>query len=274
MQQIINFFIRNKNFLLFLLLLVFSLSLTIQSHSYHRSKFIKSANWLSGGVYESVNNIDSYFNLKGENERLIQENKRLRQLLFNQEDSLASGSFIDSTSFKDKYIFRAAKVIKNSYNKPNNYLTINKGSKDGIREDMGVITSEGIIGVVDRVSGNYARVISVLNELSTINAKHKISGEIGSLIWNAEDHRLVQLIDIPKLANVKKGDTIITGGESTIFPQGIMIGVIENFSLDVAQSYYNLDISLFNSMTHVGYVYVIENIDASEIRTLQSGTNE
>ncbi len=274
MQQIINFFIRNKNGVLFLLLLLIGFVLTVQSHSYHRSKFSNSARWLFGGIYETNSNIKQYFHLKTDNRRLVEENMRLRQLLFNGTDTTGNDVFIDTSSFKQKYVFRGANVIKNSYSAANNVLTIDKGSDDGIAPDMGVITSEGIVGVVNRVSANYATVISVLNTTIRINAKHRPSGEIGSLTWNTKDHRLTQLIDVPKLANIKENDTIITGGESTIFPEGIPIGSIKTFSLQAAQNYYDIDVALFNAMTHIGHVYVIENQDAPQIKWLQDKADE
>ena len=168
MQQIINFLIKNKNFILFMLLLFISLVFTIQSHSYHKSKFINSANWLSGGIYEQANGISSYFTLKSENKRLIEENRRLKNILYNKEDSLSTIQFIDSTSYPTDYMLRAAKITKNSYARSNNILLINKGNSDSIKRDMGVINSKGIIGVVDQVGGNHATVISILNSISKI----------------------------------------------------------------------------------------------------------
>ncbi len=272
MQQIINFFIRNKNFILFLLLFVVSLGLTIQSHSYHKSKFINSANWLTGGVYESISGVNDYFSLKERNQRLIDENLRLRKVLFNNVDSTAITSFIDSTSFEEQYIFRASKVIKNSFNKPNNTLTINSGASDSIKQDMGVITSEGIVGIIDQTSSGYATVISVLHENSSINAKLKNSNQFGTLGWNGEQTNIVQLTDIPRLASVAVGDTVITGGMSTIFPKGVPVGTIVKYALDQSENYYLIDVQLFADMTNLGHVYVIENKDAQEILSLQEAT--
>ncbi len=274
MQQIINFFIRNKNGVLFLLLLGLGFVLTLQSHSYHKSKFSNSARWLFGGVYATSANVSEYFHLRDENRRLMEENRRLYNLLGGPQDSTAISQRIDSSSFKSKYLFREARVIKNSYRAVDNILTIDKGANDGIQPDMGVITSDGVVGIVDRVSAKYATVISILNTTIRINAKHRRSGEIGSLTWNGENPAFTQLLDVPKLANIQLQDTIITGGESTIFPEGIPIGTIENYELQEAQNYYDIEVRLLNSMTHIGHVYVIENLDAIEILTLQNQQNE
>ena len=172
MQQIINFIIRNKNFLLFFLLFGISILFTIQSHSYHKSKFINSANFLTGGVYNSINNINGYFKLKSQNELLAEENKRLRLLLSNANVKTDS-TFIDSLRFNAPYRFYNANIIKNSYALSTNFLTINKGEKDSIQPDFGVISSKGIVGIIDKISRNYGTVISILNTTSRISAQLK-----------------------------------------------------------------------------------------------------
>ncbi|WP_324720920.1 rod shape-determining protein MreC [Salinimicrobium sp. HB62] len=270
MQQIINFLIRNKNNILFLLLLTFSLFLTIQSHSYQKSKFISSANFLSGGIYSWTSNINSYFNLEQYNLRLLEENERLRTRLASYEDSLEVKSYRDTSSFDADYLFRASEVINNNYAKVDNYLTLKSGARDGIERDMGVVTSRGIVGIVENVSPNYSTVISILNSNSRINAQLKRSNHFGTLVWNGDDPNVVQLIDVPSIAPIAEGDTIITGGRSLIFPKGLPIGAVKNFSLDQSESYYNIDIQLFNDMTNIGYVYIIENTQQDEIRALQN----
>ncbi|PWH84371.1 rod shape-determining protein MreC [Algibacter marinivivus] len=269
MQQIINFIIRNKNFLLFLLLFGFSLLFTIQSHSYHRSKFINSANFLTGGVYNSINNINNYFDLKTQNQLLTEENKRLRSLLSNSAIALDS-VFTDSLMFGKSYNFYTSNVIKNSYSLHNNILTLNKGRNDSIKQDFGVISQKGIIGIVDKTSANYATVISILNTTSRISAQLKKTNHFGTLTWNGTSPEFNQLIDIPKIAPVVKGDTIITSGRSSIFPKGVPIGIVEDFKLDQAENYYEINVRLFNDMTSVEHVYIIENANKEEIKNLLS----
>ncbi|MFI1771965.1 rod shape-determining protein MreC [Thalassobellus citreus] len=267
MQQIINFIIRNKNFLLFLLLFFISILFTIQSHSYHKSKFINSANFLTGGIYNSINNVSDYFNLKSQNQLLAEENKRLKSLLYNS-DNKNDSTYIDSISFKNKYKFTAANILKNSYSANNNVLLINKGLKDSIKQDFGVITSKGILGIIDETSSKYATVISILNSTSKISVQLKKTNHFGSLVWNGKSPNFIQLIDVEKVAPVVKGDTIITSGRSSIFPKGIPIGTIKDFKLDAAENYYEINIKLFNDMTNIEHVYIIENLDAKEITNL------
>jgi rod shape-determining protein MreC len=273
MQQIVNFVLKNSNRLLFLLLLVISLSLTIQSHSYHKSKVISSANFFTGGIYDKINNIDEYFNLRTQNDELALENARLKSLLFNLKDTTKLPQ-IDSIKGVKKTDIIVSKVIRNSYSVYENYLTINNGSASGIKPNMGVINSAGIVGIIDNTSKNYATIISILNVKSQINAKIKKSNHFGSLVWNAKSTGFVQLIDVPRLASVRKGDTIVTGGESIIFPENIGIGTIDKVYIDNVTNYYTLDIKLFNDMTNLGHVYIIKNKDASEISNLENQTKK
>jgi len=274
MQQIINFIFRNKNLLLYLLLLFTALGFTVQSHSYHQSKFFNSANWITGGIYKTSNNISDYFNLEIENEKLVQENIRLKQLLFNQEynaevpiDTL----MIDTTQLD--YTIVSAKIIKNNYSLLDNYITLNKGAKQGIQQDMGVITPNGILGIIENTSTNFSRVQSILNRRSNLNAKLKNSENFGSLIWNGKDYNLVQLIDIPRRVPIKIGDTILTGAASSIFPENILIGTIKKFDLDVSKSSYSIDVQLFNDMTNIKNVYIINNKNRTELKQLEAQNN-
>lgn len=276
MQQIFNFLIRNKNTIIFLLLLVFSLFLTIQSHSYQKSKFISSANFLTGGIYSWTSDINSYFHLEEYNERLLEENKKLRAKMANLDDTLGVMDTlkVSDSLYEETYTYRTAAVINNNYARIDNYLTLDKGKKAGIAKDMGVVTSQGIVGIVENVSGNYSTVISILNSNSRINAQLKKSNHFGSLVWNGEDPNVAQLTDVPSQAPVTEGDTIMTGGRSLIFPKGIPIGTVEEYSLNPNQSYYNINVRLFNDMTNIGYVYIINHSKKEEIRELENTTND
>ena len=269
MQQIFNFVIRNKTFLLFLLLFAIALSLTIQSHTYHRSKFINSANSITGGVYGTFNSIDQYFDLKEQNSILVEENKKLREGFFNLknvENTETQNLGLSNKRFK----IISAEVYRNSFNLPNNYLLINKGQRDSIKQDFGVITSKGIVGIIDNTSNKYSTVLSILSKKSRINAQLKSSNHIGSLTWNNKSPYLAELIDVSKFAKVNVGDTILTGGKSSIFPKGIGIGTIESFEIDSGGDTYIIQVKLFNDMTTLQHVYIINNLDIDEIKTLQS----
>ena len=266
MQQIINFVIRHKNFLLYLFLLLLSLAFTIQSHSYHQSRFFNSANWITGNIYETKQSISAYFDLREENEKLIVENQRLRKMLFN----IAPKDTISLDSTQMRYTITTGRVIKNSFAESRNYITINRGREDSIKPDMGVITSKGILGIIENTSANYATVQSILNENSNINAKIKNTDHFGSLVWDTKRYDVVQLIDIPRMVSLNIGDTIVTGAMSSIFPENIPIGTIQKFDLDTANSFYQIDVKLFNDMTNIRHVYIVNNVHRKEIQELES----
>jgi len=161
---------------------------------------------------------------------LVEENAVLRKQNENYKVRVEPG--VELRSLDSNYRIVTAKLINNSYSKTKNRLTINKGSNSNISLDLGVITSKGIVGIIDNVSSNYATVQSILNTNSQINAKIKKSNHFGTLVWDTNDPNVVQLIDVPVLADVSIGDTITTGGKSTIFPEGIPIGFIEDILLD------------------------------------------
>jgi len=274
MQQIISFFYKNKFFILFLLLESIALFFTIQSHTYHKSKFVNSANFVSGGIYNKINNFKELLFLKRENLRLSEENVYLKNLLSLQEKSIIQPDslVIDTLNYKQKYTYTSAKVINNSYRKNNNYLTLNKGSKSGIKSDLGVINNKGIVGITQSISKSYSTVLSVLNVNSRINVKLLNSDHFGSLSWDNDNYSTVQLLDLPIQAAIYIGDTIITGGRSTIFPEGIPVGTIKDFKTK-NNTYEFINITLFNDMSSIGFVEIIDNLDKQEIKSLEEKTS-
>ena len=268
MQQIISFIFKNSLGLLFLLLLGTSIGFTVQSHSYHKSKVISSANFVSGFYYGKVNSVNEYFNLKVQNDELALENARLKMLLFNKKDTLV-GTKIDTLVSEYKTKITIGKVTNNSYSSQNNFLTINIGAAKGIKSGMAVINSLGIVGTIENVSTNYSTVFSILNVQSKIDAKPKNSNHFGTLIWTGKNAGFAQLTEIPRLASVKIGDTIVTGTKGTSFPSNINIGTVEKMYTDNESNNYTLDIRLFNDMTSLGYIYVITSRDKKEIIQLE-----
>lgn len=271
MQQIIYFFIRNKNFLLFAVLFFLSVVLTIRTHSFHNSAFASSANFLSGGIYSVKSSITAYFGLETENQKLVDENIRLRKTL--ESYKRLSDPRLDTVFPSEKFQYISAKVINNSYSKTRNQLTLNKGSNDSIEKEMGVITTKGIVGVISNTSKNYATVRSILNTNSQVSAKLKKSNHAGFLVWDGENPNIVQLTDVPRLAPILVGDTIVTDGKSTIFPRDMLIGTIKDYRLNDADDYYQLDVLLFDDMTNLSNVYAIENREAIEIKQLENPDN-
>lgn len=228
--------------------------------------FVNSANSITGGLYSTTNSFFEYNSLRSQNKLLSEENAILRNLLEIQEQELA---YKKPDSSKQKNIYFQAKIVNNNFNKRNNYLTINKGTSDGISIDMGVVNHKGIIGIINNVSQNYSTVLSILNSNSKINVKLKNSHYFGTLAWNGLDYRTAQLKDMQRQAPIKTGDTIVSGGKSTLFPEGIPIGTIKDFDSS-NKKYLSINITLFNDMSNIGYVQVVSNTEKEEITNLEN----
>ncbi|WP_299162713.1 rod shape-determining protein MreC [uncultured Tenacibaculum sp.] len=272
MQQLVYFLQRYKNFLFFLFLEIIAVALIINNHSFHRSKFISSTNFITGGLYEKSSEISEYLNLKDRNITLTKENKILRnklEKLYALVDSTKISFVVDSLHPNQQYKYINGKITNNSYNKANNFITINQGVKNGVSTEMAVINSKGIIGITDNASNKYARVQSILNSKSRINASFKNNNHFGTLTWDGKDYNTVQLTDIPRQAIFKVGDTIITGGKSTIFPKGIPIGTILEVPENLSAS-NTINIKLFNDMSNLGHIYIIINLNKKEIKTVEN----
>lgn len=261
MQNIINFLIKYRNLLLYLFLMMLSVAFTVQSHSHHRNMFIHSTGNLTSSMLKSRSDVYSYFHLSERNKVLQRENALLRMQLLAAGDTLLGEEttriFLDTVPYR----IMPARVIKNDFHKRDNYITIDIGTNQGIKNDMGVIAANGIVGLIDKAGSNYARVISVLNSNMSLNAQIKGTSTIGSLVWTGKDPYVMNLIDVPRLAKVKKGDTIITGLQSTSFPPDIMIGTVKKVALIDTGSRYDIEVKLFNDLTDLGYVNVIKMRD-------------
>ena len=269
MQQIINFIVKNKNGFTFLFLFVLSIILTINAHSYQKNKYINFANGVTGSFFTLKSSIDDYFELKKENDILWSENERIRNELMHLKKRVDSNKKTQFTSQANTHFnIIKSKIISNNYRKNYNYLLLNKGLKDSIKVDMGVISPNGIVGVVEGVSNNYARVIPLLNKDLSINAEIKKTNHFGSLQWQGNSPYYSSLLDIPRSANPQKGDTIVTGGNSLIFPKGISIGYIEKFQLNQNTGYYKIKVKLSNDFTSLSKAYVINNEHVKEAKKL------
>lgn len=271
MQQLIYFFQKFKYFLFFLLLEFIALLFTFNNLNFHKSKFVNSANAITGGLYSQTKNISEYWSLKPKNKLLAQENARLKNLLEKTVsiNLIKDSTIIDSIRYQQKFTFTTAKIINNNYSKTFNFLTLNKGKNSGIKREMAVINSKGIIGITDNSSSRYSRVQSILNRNSKINARLKNSNYFGTLSWNGKDYNIVQLSDLPRQAPLKIGDTIETGGKSTIFPEGILIGTISKINKGNSAD-NKVDVTLFNDMSNLGYIYIIKNLNKEEIKLLET----
>ncbi len=247
----------------------------------HEAVFMQVANEGTGWFNSKYDNIDSYFKLKKTNDELAKENVQLRNQLrqnFYSPDStftiVRDTVAYDTLGNSRQYIWRGAKVVGNSVSLPNNYITIHRGERQGIRRDMGVIGPEGIIGTVINTSENYAVIMSMLHTQFKVSAKIKKSGELGTVQWDGESPLYVTMINVPKSVKVAKGDSIVTSQYSYLFPQGIMIGTISDIINDKASNFFTLRLKPATDFYKLEYATVVENLQKEEQRKLEEATKK
>lgn len=271
MRNLIDFVARFHAFLLFLFLQIISLAMVVKFHSYHNATFFNSANYLIGNFYTSINNFKGYLLLKKTNELLADENSRLKKQIV-LKDSMpiyyAANTCFDSLAYVIEYI--PAKVINNSTTRANNYITLNKGSKSGIKREMGVISQTGIVGIVSDVSPNFSVVMSVLHKKSNISVRLKKAKFIGSLNWDGTNAQIAKISGVPVNALLENGDTVLTSGFSSIFPEDIIVGKVSKVESTAASNFFDIEVTLFTNFYTLDYVYVIENILKAEQDSLEA----
>lgn len=284
MRNLIRIILRYHYVFIFLILELISLSMVVSYNNYQRARFLTSSNFLTGSIYERFSTATQFFDLKAANSELIQENVRLRTTLqhYIHRNNMAVGNLevpLDMTPIdtlkgdslrKMVYAFTTARVINNSVNQRHNFITINKGRKHGVRPDMGVISAGKIVGLITNVSDNYSTAISMLNDRWKISAKIKSNDFFGSLSWDGKDYRKVQLNEIPYHVPVQNGDTIITTGFSSSFPEGLMIGTISDFSIGSGSNFYKIEVTLAADFKSLVEVSLVENKHRQEIIQLES----
>ena len=275
MRNLLNFLLKYNHWFLFILLEVISFVLLFRFNHYQHSVYFSSANAVAGKVYEVSGGITSYFHLKSVNEDLLDRIMELEQQNHNLEDALGR-HLSDSTELNsirnlpntDYQVFKA-RVINNSLNLVDNYITLNRGSKDGIRPEMGVVDGNGVVGIVYDTSSHYSRVISVLNSKSSISCKIVGSEYFGYLKWEYGDSRYAYLKDLPRHAEFNLGDTVVTSGYSTVFPEGIMIGTVDDMADSNDGLSYLLKVKLATDFGKVSEVRVMARTGQHEQKELE-----
>lgn len=262
-----------KNYFLFLFLLLESLCvyLLVQNNNFQRASFINSSSAVSANILSATHDVNQYFLLKDANEKLLKENAELRSKT-KESFSLILNSHqtVSDTTFHQKYTYTSAKVVNNSTNMRNNYLTLDKGSNQGIKNNMAVITSSGVVGQVKDVSANFCTVMSLLNSKTTISSKIKKDGSYGPLMWDADDNfGTATLHDIPTHVRLITGDTVVTSAYSTTFPENIMVGTVESFVKKSGEFFYTVKVKLSTDFKKLSYVYIVENIMKDEQEELE-----
>ncbi len=289
MQQIIDFIIRKKDVVVYLILLSFSFALILNSNYFQKSKVLLFSNNISNYTTKNLNYFNEYFKLKELNYKLSEENLVLK----NQLEKINEISSLDSLT-NENFLYKNAKVISNNLSSFKNRIIVNKGIRDGIKNEMGVVSSDGIVGIIDNTTKRYSSIMSILNIEMKINAKVKRTEHFGTLEWDGFDTRHLTLNDISETAKIKVGDSIITGGMSLIFPEGINIGTVSKiinqnethsntkdsaFNINIKddsiidlnnrENYLNIEVKLHNDMSNLNNVYIIESFNKKEFQKLK-----
>jgi rod shape-determining protein MreC len=272
MQVLIALIRQYRVFLLFIFLELVSFWMIVQANYYQNAVFLNSANQYIGSLLQVTSNIGSYFRLGEANKRLAQENIRLHEeinVLRKREKFIKVSPIIDSMVV-NQYNYQIAEVVNNSTNKGNNYLTINKGKRHGLKKGMAVISPLGVVGQIKQSNNGFSTVVSLLHSKTSMSAQIKKNGELGTIRWNGKSPKYAQLEDIPTYAKVQIGDTICTSGQNAVFPPRITIGVVRKIRQKPEQTNYELEIELSTSFNSLDYVYVIKNILQMEQDSLRT----
>ncbi|HTN21342.1 MAG TPA: rod shape-determining protein MreC [Pelobium sp.] len=269
-------FVSKYNAFFFLIIyLTISFALLIRNNDFQRASTFNSSNQIIGSVYQKVNSINKYLDLNLVNDSLAKENIRLRSQLKSSflDDSVTSKTVID-TVHKVKYEYILAEVVNKSITSRNNYITINRGSKEGIKKGMGVIGPSGVVGIVWNVSENFASIQSVLHEDTRITSSIEGTPYFGPLIWEGKDPSIVTLTDIPNQLNLKPKAKVITSGLGVIFPKGILIGTVLKAGVKGGGSFLDISVKLATNFYALQYVYVIKNNFQTEQEMLEQQNKE
>ena len=276
MQQILNFLIKHNHWFLFILLEGISFVLLFSFNNYQSASMFTSTNEVAGNIYSMISDVDGYFTLNDENQALLEHNKELiseiealKKELATLKDSSAIAAFPDG-----KFRFNTARAVNNSLNKLQNFITIDKGEKDGIGSEMGVFNDKGVVGIIYQTSGNFSLVMPLLNSKSMLSCRVKGSNSFCTLRWHGEELQYSYLIDLPRYAIFQQGDTVVTSGFSSIFPADIPVGEIERLEDSDDGMFYRARVRLFVDFASIDNVFVVGNDDKKEQDTLEQSINK
>lgn len=275
MNKILEFFYRNLAVIVFFVLELLALLLVVNKNDLQRSVVFRYATTLSAWTYKITNSVTDYFGLVEMNELLSEENARLRTELSLIETKIAlsdSALFAVDTLSNVRYL--SAKVVYNSVYDLQNYIIIDKGSAHGIEEDMGVFAPQGVVGVVQRVSENYAVVLPIINPDQVISAKIKDNDQLGAVVWNGITPQKAKLEEIPSHVTAEAGDSVVTSGFSAIFPEGMLIGVIDKVKHLEHTMFCDVDITLAVDFQSLTYVNIAVYRNKEELYNLQKSVGK
>jgi rod shape-determining protein MreC len=277
MKNVFIFIRRYFNFLFFLVLQILSLVLLVHYNETHQAVYAGVANEVTGRINVQYNKVENYFHLKENNRLLLEENSRLKNLLRTNFESADSSRVVsidslirDTMGRQRKYLWLPAKVVYNTVASQTNYLTLHRGSTQGVKKDMAVVGPQGVVGTVIDVNENFCRVMSLLHRNSKVSSMLKKSRVVGSVEWDGKDPHFMTLRNIPKSTAVAKGDSVVTSSYSANFPSDIMVGTIDEIAKDPVSNFYVIRVKTATNFYTLEYVNLIENVQWDEQRRLEA----
>ncbi|MGQ1785980.1 MULTISPECIES: rod shape-determining protein MreC [unclassified Saccharicrinis] len=275
MRNFLRFILKHHFTFLFILFELIAFILIVSYNQNQRALYLSSSSRIAGSLFEKMNSVEQYFALKEINRELSNENAFLRsQMPSSFKQSKDYFSMLEDSSSVHQYKYRASKIVNNTVRKHFNYITLNKGKKDGIKPDMGVLCSRGIVGIVIKCSDNYSTALSILNPRLKISAKLKGSDFFGSVSWDTKSILYAILDEIPEHANVSLGDQVVTSGYSSTFPEGILIGTVDEVLHPEGESFFKIKVKLSTDFSKLSYVEVVENIFQEQQQQLEEETEQ
>ena len=285
MRKLFEFLVAKRHWILFIFCEIISFILIYRNNAYQHQIMLTSANTVVGRISAISGAVFSYFDLQRVNQELLEHSSKLEMELVDLREKynrLANDSikfdhiFLKDTVLTDSllkgdYVYKyiTASVINNSTTYLNNYITINKGRNDGIRPDMGVISPQGIVGIVTNVDEHYSVVISLLNVKFKVNCKVRNTDFFGPLSWKSGDVRYAYLEQLPTHATFNTGDTIVTSGYSSFFPPGVMVGIVESYDNESNDNFYSLKVRLSTDFQSLNVLKVIDNTLQQEQKKIE-----
>jgi rod shape-determining protein MreC len=277
MQQLFLFIYRYRAFFLLMVLELFCGWLIVTNNSYQGAAFFNSSNRVAAGILQTSHNVTEFFSLREVNRAQAEENARLQQQLLTQQsrwvhvfDSTRLGSL--TLPVAQSFELIPAQVINNSVRNFKNYITIDKGRNQGVEPGMGVVNGQGVVGKVRSVSANYSVITSVLHSDVMVSSKLKRTGDLCTTKWGGASPLYAQVLYLPSYIKVNVGDTIVSSGHNTVYPEGVMVGIVEQVDLRGESLFYDIHLKLATDFNRLGYVYTLKYMGRDERDSLETKT--
>lgn len=261
MGELVDFFVRSRNFILFVLLEVLSFYFIINTSNYWSATYFNTANRYAAQVLQWTNAANEYASLRQVNADLAAENQRLNARLtqFQQSNPAAPGEYRADSTFASRFTFTVAKVVNNTTQFANNYITIDKGTDDGLQPGMGVISPTGVVGRVRVCNRHFSVVTSILHSSFLVSSALTKAEEIGTAKWDGVDPHLIKLNDISLTKPVNKGDSVVTSNRNSTFPPGILVGRVRATGIQPNRVFHDITLDLATNFSSLAFVYVVKN---------------